>query len=104
MLESILSSLWSPFTLWVLFGILVARLIKNHFHNGLNKYPSPSTASLTNWWRFFVVLRRKAQLKYLKLHHELGDIVRIGPNALSFADPRAVKAIYGLSNKLPKVG
>ena len=47
--------------------------------------------------------RRKAHFSYLKLHNDLGDVVRLGPNCLSFADPRAVKTIYGLNNRLPKV-
>lgn len=48
--------------------------------------------------------RKKAHAEYLKLHQDLGDVVRLGPNALSFADPQAIKDIYGLSKRLPKVG
>lgn len=103
LLPWIASGLWSPYAPWAIFILLLGCLIRNHFHHGLNKYPAPVFASLTNWWRFWVVARRKAQFTYLKLHRELGDVVRLGPNALSFADPRAVKVIYGLNNKLPKV-
>jgi len=103
MLDQLLATSWSVLLLWALLGILAVGLVRNYFHNGLNKYPAPGIASLTDWWRFVVVARRKAQFTYLKLHRELGDVVRLGPNALSFADPRAIKAIYGLGNKLTKV-
>lgn len=103
MLSDVLGVLWSTYTLWALVVLLLAGLVRNHFHHGLNKYPAPAFASLTDWWRFVVVARRKAQFTYLKLHQQLGDVVRLGPNALSFADPRAIKVIYGLNNKLPKV-
>ena len=37
------------------------------------------------------------------MHKEKGDIVRLGPNALSFADPKALKDIYGLKKGFTKV-
>lgn len=82
---------------------LVVRYTRNYFHNGFNRYPAPKYAAFTNWWRFFCVARKKAHAEYLKLHQDLGDVVRLGPNALSFADPQAIKDIYGLSKRLPKV-
>lgn len=36
------------------------------------------------------------------LHAKHGDVVRVGPNALSFSHPDAVRDIYGISNKLAK--
>ncbi|KAK4443296.1 cytochrome P450 oxidoreductase [Podospora aff. communis PSN243] len=103
LLFSDISTLWILYTLpCIFFFILLTGLIRNHFHAGLNKYPAPAFASLTNWWRFVVVARRKAHVTHLKLHQELGGIVRLGPNALSFSDPRAVREIYGLNNKVAK--
>lgn len=87
----------------IVLGALAVWLIKNYFHQGLNKYPGPPLAALTDWWRFYIVARRKAQFAYLKLHNELGDVVRLGPGTLSFSDPLAAKTIYGLHNKLNKV-
>ena len=82
---------------------LVAYLAKNRFHNGLQSYPGPVLASLTDWWRFFDVLGRRPDVTHIRLHHKHGDIVRLGPNTLSFADPRALKTIYGLNKGLTKV-
>lgn len=102
MLESIISLVlrhWS--TVFLLLAI--AYLAKNHFNRGLQKYPGPFLASLTDWWRFFDVLGRRPDITHNRLHNEHGDIVRLGPNALSFADPQALKTIYGLNKGFTKV-
>lgn len=82
---------------------LVAYLLKNYFNHGLNKYPGPFLASLTDWWRFVDVYKRRPEVTHLKLHAKHGDVVRLGPNSLSFADPRALKSIYGLNKGYVKV-
>ena len=92
------------YTYWPVFliGALTAHLLRNKFHNGLNKYPGPVLAGYTNWWRFFDTLSRKAEETHIKLHKSHGDIVRLGPNVLSFADPKAIKIIYGLNKGMTK--
>ncbi|KAG6361912.1 hypothetical protein INS49_010141 [Diaporthe citri] len=84
---------WAP----ALILITVAWLLRNRYHNGLHKYPGPFLASLTDWWRFVDVWNRRPEITHLKLHEKHGDVVRLGPNTLSFADPAALKAIYGLN-------
>ncbi|KAF2745264.1 cytochrome P450 [Sporormia fimetaria CBS 119925] len=81
---------------------VVAHLLGNKYWKGLNKYPGPRLAGYTNWWRFFDVLGRKHEWTILRLHREHGDIVRLGPNVLSFGDPRAIKTIYGLNKGMVK--
>lgn len=93
-----LISYW-PF---VLLAALVVHYIRNKYYNGLNKYPGPRLAAYTNWWRFFDTLNRHAEHTHLKLHEKHGDIVRLGPNVLSIADPRAIKTIYGLNKGMTK--
>ncbi|KAJ5086944.1 Cytochrome P450 [Penicillium alfredii] len=78
-------------------GILAISLVSQYFHGGLNKYPGPFIANFTHLWRFHDVLRRRPDITHLRLHRKFGDIVRLGPNVLSFADPNALKAIYGLN-------
>ncbi|KAH6685047.1 cytochrome P450 [Plectosphaerella plurivora] len=84
---------------WALVGglVLVAWLLKNRFNNRLDKYPGPLAASLTDWWRFLDVYRRRPDITHRALHDKYGDVVRLGPNSLSFADPEALKTIYGLN-------
>lgn len=83
--------------------VLVAHLARNYFNHGLNKYPGPFVASLTDWWRFRDVYNRRSEVTHIRLHAKHGDVVRLGPNTLSFADPRALKAIYGLNKGFVKV-
>ncbi|KAL2075965.1 hypothetical protein VTL71DRAFT_908 [Oculimacula yallundae] len=75
----------------------VAYLISNRYNKGLQKYPGPFLASLTDWWRFWIVYKRRPEVEHIRLHRELGDVVRLGPNCLSFSDPKALKSIYGLN-------
>ncbi|KAI0816187.1 cytochrome P450 [Xylaria sp. FL0064] len=84
---------------WALGVVLVtvAWLIRNRVHNGLNKYPGPFIASLTDLWRLYEVWGRQFEVTNRKLHDQYGDVVRLGPNTLSFADPKALKTIYGLN-------
>jgi len=94
--------LWRYWPL-VLVSTLIVHLVFNKFNRGLNKYPGPVLASYTNWWRYFENLGRNTQHTHIDLHRKHGDIVRLGPNVLSFADPKAVKIIYGLNKGMVKV-
>lgn len=83
--------------------VLVLYLAANYFHHGLYKYPGPFLAHFTDWWRFFVVLGRRPDIHHQKLHRQHGDVVRLGPNVLSFSSPAALKQIYGLNKGMTKV-
>lgn len=83
--------------------IVVAWLVRNRYRHGLNKYPGPFLASLTDWWRFVDVWNRRPEVTHIKLHEKYGDVVRLGPNTLMFSDPAALKAIYGLNKGFIKV-
>jgi hypothetical protein len=96
---SIVLSHW-PSTLLIL---VLGYLARNYFNHGLNRYPGPFLASLTNWWRFLDVYGRRPELTHTKLHRKYGDVVRLGPNVLSFGNPIAVKQIYGLNRGFVKV-
>jgi len=90
---------------WLLISgvALLLWLARNRYRNGLNKYPGPFLASLTDWWRLLDVYGRRAQLTHRALHKKYGDVVRLGPNTLSFSDPSALKSFYGLNNGFIKV-
>lgn len=87
----------------VLVTTTLAFLLNNKYWNRLNKYPGPPLAAYTNWWRFWDVSKRNHHWTNIALHRKYGDIVRLGPNVLSFADPKAIKAIYGLNKGVYKV-
>lgn len=100
--ESIIPVLFQNWFL-VISVVFGAYLVANYFNRGLNKYPGPVLAGLTDWWRFVDVYGRRPEITHIKLHREHGDIVRLGPNSLSFADPKAIKQIYGLNKGFVKV-
>jgi hypothetical protein len=87
----------------VLSVFFVVHLLRNYFNHGLNKYPGPVLARFSDWWRFFDVFGRRPEVTHIRLHRQLGDVIRLGPNALSFADPKALKDIYGLNKGYIKV-
>jgi hypothetical protein len=90
---------------WLLciLAILALHLARNYFHHNLNRYPGPILANFTNLWRFFDVLGRRPDITHRRLHDKHGDVVRLGPNVLSFANPKAIKDIYGLNKGFTKV-
>ena len=102
MLYSTLSFIFQHWSIAILVCLAVY-LTRNRFHNELHRYPGPVLASLTDWWRFFDVLGRRPHITHIRLHREHGDIVRLGPNTLSFANPQALKKIYGLNKGFAKV-
>ncbi|KAL2830469.1 hypothetical protein BDW59DRAFT_170061 [Aspergillus cavernicola] len=87
----------SNYAIYVLPTFVLLYLIQQYFHNGLHSYPGPALAKFTNLWRFLDVRGRRSQLTHMALHREYGDVVRLGPNTLSFASPSAIKVIYGLN-------
>ncbi|KAI1867319.1 uncharacterized protein JN550_007050 [Neoarthrinium moseri] len=95
--DSLLVSLLTQYWLPISVSVIVLWLVKNRFNNGLHKYPGPFLASLTDWWRFCDVYGQRPEVTHQKLHARYGDVVRLGPNTLSFADPKALKTIYGLN-------
>ncbi|CAJ2505328.1 Uu.00g127220.m01.CDS01 [Anthostomella pinea] len=95
---SFLAQYWLP----IAISAVVARLVINRYHNGLNNYPGPFLASLTDFWRMWDVYGQRPEITHQKLHIKYGDVVRLGPNTLSFADPKALKAIYGLNKGFVK--
>ena len=103
MVFALVLSLVREHLLTALGFLFVAYFLHNRFNRGLNKFPGPFIASLTDWWRFFDVYGRRPDITHIRLHRELGDVVRLGPNVLSFADPKALKTIYGLNKGFTKV-
>ncbi|KAF2139705.1 uncharacterized protein K452DRAFT_231839 [Aplosporella prunicola CBS 121167] len=86
----------------VLAVLVVLRLLRNKYNRGLNQYPGHWAAAYSDLWRFFDVLGRAPEKTHIALHRKYGDVVRLGPNVLSFSDPKAIKTIYGLNKGMTK--
>lgn len=82
---------------------LLLYLSLNYFYNSLHVFPGPFWAHLTDLWRYLDVKGRRPERTHIELHRQYGDIVRLGPRTLSFADPQAIKVIYGLNKGFTKV-
>ncbi|KAI1077430.1 cytochrome P450-like protein [Whalleya microplaca] len=86
----------------VLLATTVLYLARNYFRRGLNKYPGPFLAQFSDWPRFYKVWLRRPEQWHIRLHEKYGDVVRLGPNALSFGNPNVIKTIYGLGKGFTK--
>lgn len=84
-------------------AVVVAYLASSYYGKGLHKHPGPVLARFTNIWRFVDVWNRRPDITHVELHRKHGDVVRLGPNTLSFSDPAAIKTIYGLNKGFVKV-
>ena len=65
------------------------------FFHPLRQFPGPWAAKLTKWVDFYHTAPGKRHEWLPSLHEKYGDIVRIGPNELSFSNPGAVKYLHG---------
>lgn len=94
-----------PFSLWllILFSLSVAHLLSQYFQNGLHKYRGPFLASFTDLWRLHHAYKSRRKEPMIHIHEKYGDIVRMGPNTLSFSQPQAIKDIYGSAKQFKKV-
>lgn len=93
---------------WIIFVSLVAVLAVFHllwtaFAPGLRSLPGPFLAKFTDAWRLLKVWRGDYEKTTICLHEKYGDVVRVGPNMISIADPAAIESIYGVKTNFPKV-
>lgn len=84
-------------TFWVFY------ILKCALAPGLRSIPGPFLAKFTDAWRLYKVYRGDFENCTIELHKKYGDVVRVGPNAVSIADPAAIESIYGLKSNFQKV-
>lgn len=84
---------------------LLLSCLQARYSRGLNKFPGPYLASFTDLWKLWYARHNslKENTVYLDVHEKYGDVVRIGPNSLSFASPQAIQEIYGTKGSQQKV-
>lgn len=84
-------------------AIVVVRLLSLRYQHGLRKFNGPFLASFTDFWRMCHAYANDDRAPMVHLHEKYGDVVRVGPNVLSFAQPEAIKDIYGPGKGWEKV-
>jgi len=74
------------------------------FFHPLSKFPGPTLAKVTPWYRFYHNYIRGGRLteETEKLHKKYGPVVRISPNELAFSTLEAYNAIYATRPHLNK--
>ncbi|KAK5199624.1 hypothetical protein LTR99_004420 [Exophiala xenobiotica] len=77
------------------FVYLLTRSIYLLWYHSLSEIPGPTVAKLTTWWQSYYASQLKKAEQVQAAHLKYGDIVRIGPNEISFSNPKYLKAIYG---------
>ena len=87
--------------------LILGRLAYNRYGHGIQKYPGPFVASLTDLWHLWDYARRlmlnDTEPELVKQHRKYGDIIRIKPYQLLFAQPQAIRDIYGPGKNWEKV-
>ncbi|KAI0632330.1 high nitrogen upregulated cytochrome P450 monooxygenase 2 [Trametes polyzona] len=82
----------------LLISVVLYRLSPLH---PLARYPGPVRCKLTKFWMAWIGLRGDQHIYIKRLHERYGDVVRTGPNELSFRDPSVISPMLGPSG-VPK--
>ncbi|KAI0965915.1 cytochrome P450 monooxygenase-like protein [Xylaria arbuscula] len=80
----------------VYYAVQAAYLLFSH---PLAKYPGPKLAAITELWGIWEFSTERVPFTLYDLHKKHGDIIRIGPNELSFATLEAFQDIHGHVSK-----
>ncbi len=69
----------------------------------LRQIPGPLPAKITNFQRMGWIGTKRAHLILQGMHEKYGEVVRIGPNMVSFSNPKAIPTVYPMRPGFPKV-
>jgi hypothetical protein len=78
---------------WVFYHL--SRCIYNVYFHPLRHFPGPKLMAATQMVNAYYILRGINCNHLFDLHEKYGNVVRIGPNELSFRSVTAIKTIYG---------
>ncbi|KAG9231681.1 cytochrome P450 [Amylocarpus encephaloides] len=73
----------------------IGKAIYNLYFHPLCKFPGPKIWAASATPGALSIFSGKAHEKILSLHTQYGDVVRVGPNALSFTHPEAWREVCG---------
>jgi hypothetical protein len=82
--------------------LVLGYVVYYRYLHPLAKYPGPPLASVTNLWKTYHLWNLHLPHTLVRLHEQYGDVVRVGPNDLSFRNPDAVNTIYKAGRQLQK--
>ncbi|CAN8101959.1 unnamed protein product [Discula destructiva] len=73
----------------------LAKCIYLLFFHPLARHPGPKLAAISSYWIEYINTSGRGCFLLRDAHRKYGDVVRVGPNKLSFVTPEAYKDIYG---------
>ncbi|KAI1145605.1 cytochrome P450 monooxygenase-like protein [Nemania diffusa] len=81
----------------VLIGIVYYAVQAVHllYFHPLSKYPGPKLAAISDLWWVWALMSERLPFIVDDLHKKHGDVIRIGPNDLSFVTAEAFQDIHG---------
>ncbi|KAL1989053.1 hypothetical protein VTN96DRAFT_5816 [Rasamsonia emersonii] len=87
------------FAAWILY-----RMLQNCVWHPLARFPGPRIAAISPLYRAYIDCVAQSSFVHTleKLHAKYGDIVRVGPNELHFANPSAYLEIFNSNNRWDK--
>ncbi|KAL2436834.1 Cytochrome P450 monooxygenase efuB [Exophiala dermatitidis] len=86
----------------ILYFVVYPVIVYFRDAKGLRKFPNMHPLSGISSIPFMIVAHGGARSTYLSKLHKKHPVIRTGPNTLSYADPRAIKDIYGHNTKCSK--
>jgi len=82
--------------------ILLSYLLRVRFRSYLRLIPGPFFASFSYFPRLISVAHGHAHFDAINLHREYGNVVRVGPNHVSFDNSEALSIVYSAYTKFEK--
>lgn len=77
--------------------------VYHHVTDRLRRFRGPYLARYSDVWKFWTTVTGWHKPPFqVRLHRNYGDVVRIGPNTLSFSHPDAIRDIYGVDKHFAK--
>lgn len=70
------------------------RGIYNRYFHPLRSFPGPFWASVTDFYKLWILSTKQAHTLGLRYHEKYGPVVRAGPNLLAVNDPLLLPVIY----------
>ncbi|KAE8354975.1 cytochrome P450 [Aspergillus coremiiformis] len=78
---------------WLSYHVLLA--IYNVFFHPLRGYPGPKRYAASQLVNVYHIVKGDGCKRTAELHEQYGEVVRVGPNELSYISPSANRTIYG---------
>lgn len=89
--------------LGTVIALAVAYIVRQRYLSSLSAFPGPLLASISDVPRAVASSTGRIDDVHREWHQKYGSAVRIGPNTISFSDPKLIKTIYATKNAWRKV-